>query len=530
MEMPSYTIGAASSGTIAEPGAAMRRTGFVFPLLFLVAHPLSIALAGNRAQIFSLAFLVLAPLLAGAACLYRARHDRAAAGWTALGFAMLLWAGGMGANMVSALLLQNSSGITSLSMLLFVLYGVPILFAVASPDQESWHVRLVDGALALTLGYLFFVYTLEFASLSGASATGVLNLRLMFDIENLFIAAFALIRFLACSDPPRRAFFRAAALFAWAYLAAAFYINHFQMESDYGSLVDPLIDLPFLLLIALALRHHAPDTRPTAVVRTLERTVRAGSPLMLPATLLMVSALLVPDHPALAIAGFVAATLGYGLRNILVQMRGFDERDALERLSRLDALTGLSNRREFDERLRLEWARAARAGTGLALLMIDIDHFKLLNDSFGHPVGDQRLRAVAQALAGCAMRGSDMVARFGGEEFAVILPSTDPSEAAVLAERMRMAIEQLDLASPAPGGRVTVSIGIGHIGKLRGDAAERLLAAADAALYDAKQGGRNRVMARRAGPAILATVNGHDADVSASRSSTRLTGGPAARG
>ncbi len=99
--------------------------------------------------------------------------------------------------------------------------------------------------------------------------------------------------------------------------------------------------------------------------------------------------MLVHNRPGLAIAGFITATLGIGIRSMLVQSRSFEERDRLDELARLDALTGLPNRRQFDDVLHREWGRARRSGEGLALLMIDIDHFKQLNDSYGHPVGDR---------------------------------------------------------------------------------------------------------------------------------------------
>jgi diguanylate cyclase (GGDEF)-like protein len=408
---------------------------------------------------------------------------------------MFFWSGGMAASAISALLLGNASGVAGLSMLLFVLYGVPLVFAVASSEQDPWHVRLVDGLLALSLGYLFFVHTFAFATMSGADANGVSKLRLMFDIENLFIALFALVRFSASTDRYKRAFFATLAIFAFAYLASAAYINHLATDTDYGTLIDLVIDLPFLMITALALQRQAHASQALKIPGEYERAVRAGSPLMLPATLLVVSGSLVRSNPGLAIAGFVAATLGYGLRNILVQMRGFDERDRLERLSTLDALTGLPNRRQFDECIGREWRRACRTGEGMALLMIDIDHFKMLNDSLGHPAGDRILRAVAHALAGCATRGSDLVARYGGEEFAAVLPSTSPTQAEALAEIMRSAIERLNLSSPAPSGRVTVSIGIGFAGRASEDSST-LVVVADAALYDAKQGGRNRASAR----------------------------------
>lgn len=323
----------------------------------------------------------------------------------------------------------------------------------------------------------------------------------MFDIENLFIFLFSLVRFVASPDSPRRALFGALTAFAAAYLAAAAYINHVQMDTEYGTLADLVIDLPFLLLAVLALGHSPRPVTPTAMRRGLARMVRAGSPLMLAITLLVVPALLVHDRPGLAIAGFITATLGIGIRSMLVQSRSFEERDRLDELARLDALTGLPNRRQFDEALHREWGRARRSGESLALLMIDIDHFKQLNDSYGHPVGDQRLREVGRALAECATRGTDLVARYGGEEFAAILPAADMAQARALAEMMRAAVAQLRLASPVAGGFVTVSIGVGCVGTVGTDEPHDLLERADAALYEAKKAGRDRVahMAVRSG-------------------------------
>jgi diguanylate cyclase (GGDEF)-like protein len=236
-----------------------------------------------------------------------------------------------------------------------------------------------------------------------------------------------------------------------------------------------------------------------------ERLVQAASPLMLPATVLAVSAGLMARHPVWTMVGFAMATLVYGLRNILVHLANLEERDRLERLSQIDGLTGLPNRRSFDQRLQEEWARACRNGGTLAVLMIDIDHFKLLNDGLGHQEGDARLRDVARALAGCARRASDMVARYGGEEFVAILPATDAEQAMQLAEIMRGRVEDLALPSPAPAGRVTISIGVSCTGQPHEEGSEILLSRADAALYEAKRGGRNAVHIMAA-PELLPAV------------------------
>ncbi len=477
-----------------------RRSAHLLTALVLVwplCHLATLLLFPAEAKPLSFAFLILAPFTAALVCGMRARRDRNPDGWTALALAMLLWAGGMTVNMCADLLLTDAGPITGLSILLYVLYGVPLTFLVASPARDPWPARLVDGLLAAALGWLFWVHTFTFATITNASDEGVLNLRLMFDIQNLFVFLFALVRYRACPDPERRALFGTLALFAGSYLAVAGYMNHFQMDADFGEVPDILIGLPFLLLAWLASR-----TAPFRAGRRARRApsprfallVHAGSPLMLPVTLLAVSGPLISRSPGLAVTGLIAALLGYGLRNVLVQIRNFDERAHLEQLSRIDALTGLANRREFDETLLREWNRARRSGTPVALALIDIDHFKLLNDGLGHPTGDARLRTVAEALAITATRAGDLVARYGGEEFAVILPGIDGNEAATLAECMRQAIADLQLASPAPNGIVTVSIGVAALHPMRAGEPMELLAIADSALYGAKRSGRNAVM------------------------------------
>ncbi|NIJ35681.1 diguanylate cyclase (GGDEF)-like protein [Sphingopyxis panaciterrae] len=486
------------SGAAPGPWQAfpMRLQAAFLPLLFVVLHGALLIVGGRHAWLVSLIFLTLAPLMAGAACLYRARQGGFARGWLALAIAMLLWAGGMAGNLFSGIVLDSWSGVGALSMLLFILYGVPIILVLAVPEREPWPVRLIDAALALALGYLFFRHTFALASMADTSAANVVSLRLMFDIENLYIVLFALIRFHASANSAQRAFFGSLAIYALLYLATAAFINHLHSDVYYGQWPDLAIGLPFLILAGLALAESGGAV--SRASRGFEQVVRAGGPLMLPATLLTVSAVLVRTHPLHAIAGCAAAILGYGLRTIWVQVRHLDVHDRLERLTLVDPLTGLGNRRQFDDSLRREWARARRTGQGVALLMIDVDHFKMLNDAYGHPVGDRRLHEVAEALAGCATRGADIVVRYGGEEFAAIVPAVTPEQATLLAEVMRIAVERLDLPSPAPAGRVTVSIGVGHIDHVAGDDVAALTAAADAALYEAKQRGRNRTMAHAA--------------------------------
>lgn len=167
------------------------------------------------------------------------------------------------------------------------------------------------------------------------------------------------------------------------------------------------------------------------------------------------------------------------------------------KLALVDALTGVANRRKFDETLDVEWARARREGSSLALVMIDIDYFKAFNDGYGHQAGDLCLQQVARALAECAQRPTDLFARYGGEEFVALLPSTDVDGATALAERLRASLARLNIAHNGSSlGYVSLSAGVAAAIPRADYAATDLVAAADAALYDAKIAGRNRVVTR----------------------------------
>lgn len=169
------------------------------------------------------------------------------------------------------------------------------------------------------------------------------------------------------------------------------------------------------------------------------------------------------------------------------------QRAQLHALAFLDGLTGIANRRHFNERLQKEWRDCRRHQTHLTLLMIDIDHFKLFNDHYGHQAGDDCLKLVAKSLQERLWRAHDVVARYGGEEFVCLLPNCEPVHAKAKAEQLRMAIEALGIphvASPV-NGMVTISIGIASQVPENNSYPEQLLSAADKALYAAKVAGRN---------------------------------------
>lgn len=184
--------------------------------------------------------------------------------------------------------------------------------------------------------------------------------------------------------------------------------------------------------------------------------------------------------------------------------------DALEEMAVHDGLTGIFNRRGFDDKLRQEWRRAERSHETLALLLIDVDFFKRYNDHYGHPSGDQCLRSIANVLREVALRPADMAARYGGEEFAVILPSIDLQGALTVAERIRAGIERLQIAHQGneAAGVVTVSIGLVAAMPSRDLTLDEWVHVADTALYQAKRSGRNQVCAQAVTPP-QAVVDGH---------------------
>ncbi|MBF0328321.1 MAG: diguanylate cyclase [Nitrospirae bacterium] len=169
----------------------------------------------------------------------------------------------------------------------------------------------------------------------------------------------------------------------------------------------------------------------------------------------------------------------------------------LMRISSEDGLTGLQNRRFFDEHFDIEWKRAVRESSNISLIMIDVDYFKAYNDRYGHLAGDDCLKLVASVLKGLVKRPGDFIARYGGEEFVVVLPSTEAAGALKVAEEMRQAVESIGIvhegSSVSPN--VTISLGVAYAEPLTDNIPESIIAAADRALYKAKSAGRNRVEA-----------------------------------
>ena len=165
----------------------------------------------------------------------------------------------------------------------------------------------------------------------------------------------------------------------------------------------------------------------------------------------------------------------------------------LQRLSTTDGLTGIANRRMFDELSIREWRRCERMKKPIALVMLDIDSFKLFNDHYGHQMGDECLRSVAGQVARAAPRAADLAARYGGEEFALVLGETDADGARWVAENVRQHVADLGISHVTPARRVTISCGVVSVLPQSGYSFETLLRSADRALYQAKKNGRDTV-------------------------------------
>ncbi|NQD92491.1 diguanylate cyclase [Pseudomonas sp. CrR25] len=177
------------------------------------------------------------------------------------------------------------------------------------------------------------------------------------------------------------------------------------------------------------------------------------------------------------------------------QQRLLDTNLVLQKLMNADGLTGLSNRRHFDEYLELEWLRAQREKAPMSLLFIDVDYFKSYNDELGHLAGDDLLRQIATSMRENCTRPADMAARYGGDEFVILLPGTPATGVRVVAERIREAMlaQRIVHNSPARGSLVTLSVGGATLTPMQGESPKLLLQLADQGLYCAKNQGRNRV-------------------------------------
>ena len=257
--------------------------------------------------------------------------------------------------------------------------------------------------------------------------------------------------------------------------------------------------LPDLILLDAVM----PDMDGYAVCAALR-----ASPITRDIPIIFVTALKTPEDETRALdagaADFISKPLNAAVvrARVRTQLTVKRQSDALRELTLTDGLTGVSNRRAFDEKLHGEWRRCARAQVPMALILVDLDHFKPFNDHYGHQAGDACLRQVGAAMRRAAMRPQDMVARYGGEEFAILLPHVDAAGAEAVARKVLDEIADLGIGHEhsTTGQHVTVSMGVASVTPSDKFEAGTLVKAADALLYQAKALGRNRYLTSAAVP------------------------------
>jgi diguanylate cyclase (GGDEF)-like protein len=478
---------------------------------FVVADAAFYFISTLRSVQSSYFFQLAAPTCALVACTWGAATNRSRVRglWALLAAGIGLWTVGMVLSAWEDLLQHFPFEIASLADFAFFFYGVPILFALSTPVEGRRFLLFtwLDGIQAVFAGYL--TYVTIFARLPFSETTAkpisIGLLILTYHVENVVLVVGCVLRLLASPrGSDERRFYGILSLFLTTYGIGVGVYNQLAVGAEGHLAPNFLVDAPFILLACLILCLPAstgPFEREVRRKTRLALFIDLGSPVFFTVALLTLGLVVLRDHFATGILAIGVALAVYGVRMTILQIRfrqAQEElqgaRDRLEELSLQDGLTGIANRRCFDRTLDSEWHRATRMNKPLSLLLIDLDFFKNVNDVHGHPYGDRCLVEVAHALRAAASRSGDLVARFGGEEFAAILPGTPREASEVIAERIRKAV--LDLQIPnetGVGPFVSVSIGGATASALEECSPGMLIEAADRALYKVKQLGRNGV-------------------------------------
>lgn len=471
----------------------------------LLAHFFVVSRASGVEDLASAPFQIAAELLAAWGCCKQARASRSRArlGWSYLALACVLTA----ANTLSCLWVYRWQGASydyaNISDYFYVLNYIAALLAVTWSKEEPpsgrllW-IDLVLLGICLLLSYVVLFDRLPFSDRLAQPVPADI-LVFSFNLMNGALVVFAIARLIGRSAQSYRAVFdRSLALFILLFEPIVCIYNLY-FESQPGP-QDTLIALPFLVLWLITNR-----PRPEAVAEERRNSfaliIDSIGPAIFTAVAISLGVVVGQTHTWLGfwmvVSVFAMSAMRGAVRQsryIRLQEQLLEANRTLEHISFNDGLTGIANRRRFDLVLGACYELAKRNGSPLSLLLIDIDHFKALNDSQGHLKGDECLIQVAGALRANILRASDLSARYGGEEFAVLLPETDLTHALTVAHRLLSAIEALRIHNPsASGPHLSISIGAASLDLKSMHSASQLVDAADAALYRAKHAGRARV-------------------------------------
>jgi diguanylate cyclase (GGDEF)-like protein len=488
-----------------------RRAGYLLLLagLFPCLHAVCLRFFQAHATGVTYLFLILAASVALAGCCWRTWQSTSQArmSWGLFSVGLFLWTLGMSLSAWEELLQHTPFSIAFASDFVYFLYGAPILLAISSSaDTERLPLFIwMDGVQGVLTAFLVYVAIFSVSPFSSGAAQPISLslLTLTYDAENLFLAVAATLRLIAQpKGAHERSFYQILCGYLWVYALFAGIYNHVSAITE-GHSLDPIVDIPFLMLAVIALsRMPANHQAELDLPRTpLARFIDNASPMFYTLALSVLGVLLIRRHFSIGLSAIAVAVAVYGIRTITLQGRLMQSqqalkqaRDRLETISLRDGLTNVANRRCFDQTLTAEWNRAVRMQHSIALVLIDIDHFKHLNDTYGHQAGDQCLIALASAMQSSLIRSGDLLARYGGEEFSIILPATGLDCAKVVAATIHDAVHALHFRNETSSGDfVTVSIGVAvELSPLTGSP-ENLIKSSDLALYKAKQNGRDRM-------------------------------------
>lgn len=414
-------------------------------------------------------------------------------------------------------LMPNPPLTASMADVFFLIYGIPVLLAISFTNEEA-DLRVLfwlNGAQAIVAAVLIYFQIFTTAPLAGHStAISLRSLMYVYNVENLLLAGAVTLRLFGNPPPTKRRFYVALSIYLWMYAVVALSVGYLELARNAAQgLQDAFWGLPCLVLLGvLAFQRDGLSAGSEPHVnsnRSIALLLDNLSPVLFTLVIVFMGARIAPPYHWIGFASIAVAVAIYGLRSALLQSKYLRSQqdlaksgaalvDAIDRLRDLsirDGLTGIYNRRHFDEVLLSEWKRSIRTEKPLSLMLIDVDCFKELNDRYGHPEGDECLKKVAEQLAKTLRRSSDTIARYGGDEFAAILPETSAESAQLVVDAMRRSIADLKIANESSevAPVVTVSVGICSEPAILSRSTEELLNAADAALYRAKKLGRNRV-------------------------------------
>lgn len=383
---------------------------------------------------------------------------------------------------------------------------VPLFLLLSLPAGRRYFrsflwMDALQALLIICALYALIFHAMPFAPTPKEAATPVFVVRLL-GITGACINLCLLLRYYAAVHLDERRFYR---LFGTIMVMSTVIVtinNEVTLRYPEQVWTNAFLCYPQYLL-QVWLLYRLPDEEPEA--RLAPRSsffadiVNIGSPVLSSLVLLSLGLAVQPSQPALGLTAIVVAFVTFVARSV-IYLRNFEQAQAaleraqeqLKELSYTDALTCVPNRRAFDRALEQEWQHSSRSGLPLSLILIDVDYFKQLNDIAGHQAGDACLARIAGTLRAALPRSTDVLGRYGGDEFAAILPGADAEAAQIVAERLCEAVRKLAVAHPATtSGHATISLGIGSCTHAAEGRPTGLLAAADSALYRAKAAGRD---------------------------------------